>query len=124
MSGRGTDGKDGRRAPRDMVGRDVARPLRGRPRGSRPIAALLVGAMCAGLGLAALRIDILRLRYALAEAVKAERELLENQRVWTARQERQRDPARLAKLAAERGFSRPEKVIDLRSLRVAGIPRP
>jgi hypothetical protein len=109
---------------RDLVGRDLARVRLSGPRAPRPLAALLIGALVAGMGLAALRIDILRLRYALADAVDTEKRLLEEARVWTARKESLRDPSRLAELAAERGFARPRNVIDLRPLRVASSPRP
>lgn len=110
---------------RDLVGRDLARVrLSGGGPTSRPLAALLIGALVAGMGLAALRIDILRLRYALADSIEAEKKLDENQRVWTARKESLRDPARLAELARERGFVRPTRVIDLRTLRLASGPRP
>lgn len=109
---------------RDWVGRDLARVRLSRGPGSRPLAALLVGALIAGMGLAALRIDILRLRYALADAIESEKTLLESQRVWTARKESLRDPARLAELARQRGFVRPTRIIDLRPLQVASGPRP
>jgi hypothetical protein len=117
--------RDASGAPRrDLVGRDLARVRLSAARTKRPLAALLIGALVAGMGLAALRIDILRLRYALADAVETEKTLLEEARVWTARKESLRDPARLAELAAERGFARPRSVIDLRPLRVASGPRP
>jgi len=120
---------------RDLVGRDLARVQMPQPRTSRPLVALLCGALCAGMGLAALRIDILRLRYALAESIKSEQELLESRRVWTARKETLRDPSRLAKLAGERGFARPQRVVDLHPqrsdetarssrVRLAARPRP
>jgi hypothetical protein len=109
---------------REWVGRDLARVQLGSERTSRPLVGLLIGALIAGMGLAALRIDILRLRYALADAIESEKTLLESQRVWTARKESLRDPARLAELARERGFGRPSVVIDLRPLQVASGPRP
>ena len=111
--------KTGAPGSRDLVGRDLARVRMAHPRRSRARVALLLGALCAGMSLAALRVDILRLRYALADSIEAEKALLENQRVWTAREQTLRDPSRLAELARERGFSRPREVIDLRTLRVA-----
>jgi len=107
---------------RELVGRDLARVRIPRTRPSGPLAALLIGALVAGMGLAALRIDILRLRYALAESIETEKTLLEDQRVWTARKARLRDPSRLAELAAERGFARPVNVIDLRPRQTASRP--
>ena len=121
-----TFGRPRRDAPRgrDLVGRDLARVRIPRQRSSRPLAALLIGALIAGMGLVALRIDILRLRYGLAESIETEKALLEEQRVWTARRETLLHPARLAKLARQRGFTRPSQVIHLRPLRLASSPRP
>ena len=115
-----------RKAPgsRDLVGRDLARVRIPHGRGSRPLAALLIGALIAGMGLVALRTDILRLRYALAESIEIEKALLEEQRIWTARRQTLLHPARLAKLARQRGFSRPLQVIHLRPLRLASSSRP
>lgn len=107
-----------------LVGRDLARMHRSGPRPRRSPGIWLIAALIAGLGLAALRIDIFRLRYALAEAVETERALLEEQSVWTARRAELADPARLAKLAEERGFVRPGQVIELDPLRVAARRRP
>ena len=107
----------------DLIGRDLSRL--GAPRPARvrlsggPVAAALVGLLLAGLALAALRIDILRLRYAMADAVATETRLLEERRVETARAATLSDPARLAELAEERGFARPQRVIDLRDLQIA-----
>lgn len=98
------------------IGRDLGRA---RPRGGsrlrgRPLAALLLAGLLCALGLAALRIDILRARYALAEAIHEEKSLQEAQRRHLARVETLRDPARLAALARKRGFERPERVLELR----------
>ena len=109
---------------RDLVGRDLARVRIPRGRSSLPLMALLIGALIVGMGFAAMRTDILRLRYGLAESIEIEKALLEEQRVWTARRQTLLDPARLAKLAEERGFSRPLQVIHLRPLRLASSPRP
>jgi len=97
-----------------LVGRDFARA---RPPGSRLRAGVLgwlivVACVCA-LALAALRIDILRMRYALADAVKQERSLTLQKSQHTAQVETLRDPARLAELAAELGFRRPDRVLEL-----------
>jgi len=104
-----------RRGPstRDLIGRDLARARSAaRPRRSLS-AALLIGALAAGLSLVALRVDILRLRYALAEALEQEKTLLEERRAATARLESLRDPARLASLAQARGLARAARVVDL-----------
>lgn len=112
-----------RSSSRELVGRDLSRLGARRPRRrrltTRPVAAALVGLLLAGLSLAALRIDILRLRYALADAVASEKQLHEQRRVWTAQTATLSHPARLAELAEEQGFARPERVIDLRDVQVA-----
>ena len=97
-----------------LAGRDFARS---RPRSRALPTGLLgwliaVGCTCA-LGLTALRIDILRMRYALADAVQAERTLTLQRSQHTAQVESLRDPARLAELAEERGFGRPQRVLEL-----------
>ena len=112
----------GRRNRRNLAGRDLAR-VRTAPRSRRRLLAiLLTGALLAGFSLAALRIDILRLRYALADA--QQQVLVEEHRVATARLEALRDPARLAALADERGLSRPQRVIELTPTQLAARARP
>jgi hypothetical protein len=112
------------RASRDLIGRDLAR-VRITPRSRRRLmAALLASALVAGLSLAALRIDILRLRYALAEALEHEKQLLEERRVVTAHLEGLRDPARLASLAEARGLTAPTRVIELAPAAAAPGARP
>jgi hypothetical protein len=108
----------------ELIGRDLASmPLRTNPR-SRMLPVAIVGALIGGLCLAALRVDLIRQRYDLAEVMRTEKELLELKRGLTARVQRLRDPARLARLAGERGFVRPERVIDVEVLDVAAGPRP
>ena len=108
----------------ELIGRDGAgTPLRSSPR-SRLLPVALVGALIAALCLAALRVDLIRQRYDLAEAMNSEKQLLEQKRLLTAQSRRLRDPARLGRLAAERGFVRPERLIDIESLDVAAGPRP
>lgn len=115
-------------SPGHLVGRDFARArarLRGAPlRARRWLPALIVGALIGGLALASLRIENLRLRYALAESIRVEKNLLEESRVLTARVRTLRDPVRLARLARERGFTRPTRVVELSELHVAAGARP
>jgi hypothetical protein len=107
-----------------LIGRDLAAmPLRPNTR-SRLLPVALVGALIAGLFLAALRVDLIRQRDDLGAAMNTEKQLLEQKRLLTTRVRRLRDPARLARLAAERGFVRPERVIDVEALDVAAGPRP
>jgi len=113
-----------RRRQVELIGRDIAgTPLRSRPR-SRLFPVALVGALIAALCLAALRVDLIRQRYDLAEAMKTEKQLLERKRLLTAQSRRLRDPARLSRLAAERGFVRPDRLIDIEPVDVAAGPRP
>jgi hypothetical protein len=103
------------REPLGLVGRDVAggrRPRRAPLRGRR-LAVAAGAAVLVGLAMAALRSDLLRMRYALSEAMQRERELLQRRRELVARVRALRDPARLARLARERGFARPERVYEL-----------
>lgn len=103
------------------VGRDLARLRRTRtPLPARVVGGLVLTGLLCALGLAALRIDILRARYALAEAIREEKALQEDQRRWTAAVETLRDPARLAELARQRGFERPERVVELREPAATG----
>lgn len=102
-----------------FVGRDFARsgelasPIR------RVLPMLLLGGLLAALALAALRVDLIRMRYALALELSEEKRLDEELRGLMARVGSLRDPARLGRIARERGFVRPERVIEL-----AADPRP
>lgn len=109
----GAERRGGARARADLVGRDLAeapRRVRSRARLRLPIA---LGAVAAALLLVTLRVEILRLRYALAEVASQEEELLARSRQVTVRVRELRDPARLRRLAAERGFGRPERVLSV-----------
>lgn len=98
----------------DLVGRDFARvrlPASGLR--TRPLRWLLVTGFACAFAIAALRIDILRVRYALGEAVTEEKALVQELRRQAVELEALRDPSRLAELAHERGFRRPERIIEL-----------
>jgi len=98
---------------RDLVGQDLSeRPRRVRRRSGMRLP-LALGAIAAALLLVTLRVEILRLRYALAEVASQEEQLRESSRRATVRVRELRDPARLRKLAAERGFKRPERVLSI-----------
>jgi len=73
----------------------------------------IAGFLLAGLAVAALRVDLIRVRYGLADAVREEKALLEERRQALARVRALRDPLRLARLAADRGLARPERIVDL-----------
>jgi hypothetical protein len=100
-------------AAETLVGRDLARTRIVAPAHRRWLPALLLGGLLAGLALAALRVDGIRVRYGLAEAMRAEKALLEEQRALKVRIRAMRDPTRLAELAEQRGYVRPERVIEL-----------
>jgi hypothetical protein len=65
------------------------------------------------LALAALRVSILRTRYALAATLQRETELRGRERSTAVAAREQRDPHKLREVAAQLGFARPERVIDL-----------
>jgi len=103
-----------RRPAGDLVGRDFARVRAAGRLSTRRIVWLVGVAFACALGLAALRIDILRVRYALGEAIREEKALVQQQRQQTAELEALRHPSRLVELAEKRGFAPPRHVIDLR----------
>jgi len=79
----------------------------------RALPAVLVGLLAAGLALAALRVDLIRVRYALADALASEAALRSERAELLAEVRRLRDPSRLGSLARAAGLARPERVIDL-----------
>ena len=94
----------------DLVGRDIT-TASALPRAMRRIVpAAITIAVVAALGVAALRVDLIRVRYGLADAVRQERALLDERRAVLAEVRALREPSRLAKLAKERGFVRPERI--------------
>lgn len=94
-----------------LIGRDLAdRAPTMTPRRVLPI---LITVLVVALGVAALRTELLRLRYALAEATLEEQRLLDEERALKAQRRRLRDPVHLARRAGELGFVRPEHLIDL-----------
>ncbi len=108
-----------RATPGDLVGRDFARVRMAGRLSTRRIVSLVAVAFACALALAALRIDILRVRYALGEAIREEKTLVQRQRHETASLEELRNPLRLVELAQKRGFAPPEHVIDLRRERAS-----
>jgi hypothetical protein len=96
-----------------LVGRDLAPVPTRRRRRRVPVVPIAIGAVLGALCLVSLRVEILRLRYAVAEAASEEERLLERERQIRVRVRELRDPARLRALAAERGFTPPERVLRL-----------
>jgi len=82
----------------------------------------VAGALLAALALASLRLEIFRLRYALAEAVEVEQDLLERRGALVVEVARLRDPRRLRRIARERGFRLPERVIQLEATAPPSTP--
>ena len=101
------------RARADLVGRDFAQPRARGPAWPATLPALLVGVLLAALAIAALRVDLIRVRYGLGQAMREEKELLEQDRTLRARVGSLRDPIRLAHLAPRYGLARPVRVLEL-----------
>ncbi len=90
---------------------------------TRWIAACIAAGVVAALGVVAMRNDLLRVQYGLARALEETRSLERERNAALARVREQRDPARLAQLARERGFVRPERIVDLPALPPAPVAR-
>lgn len=84
------------------IGVDFAHFATAQP--SRALLPLLVLALLVALAIASLRIDLIRTRYALAEAMASERRLIEEQHALIVEKLQGRDPVELAVLAKARGF--------------------
>jgi len=111
-----------------ITGRDVSAPAPAPRRFAWPRPAALgtvaAGAVCAALLLVSLRMDSIRLRYALADAVRVEQQLLDQQRRLTVQVRHLRDPRRLEALAGELGIAPASCVIDLDQPRPCPEPAP
>lgn len=94
--------------------RSSGRELRLPPRTLRLLAA--VGGLAivlSSLGIVAFRTEILRARYELGDLVAEEALLRKERAALRVAVRRLRDPERLERLARERGFGPPERVLDL-----------
>ena len=102
-----------RRDVTNLVGRDLAGGglRRGFPVWLVP--AVVVCVVIIALAIANLRVQLIGQGYKRASAVARHQELREEQRNLAARVRQLRDPARLASLAEEMGFTRPEHAIAL-----------
>jgi hypothetical protein len=74
---------------------------------------LLVAGVAGALFLAVLRMDVIRMRFAVAQAFEEELRLQELKRELTVDMRQLRDPAQLARRAEKLGFRRAEQLIDL-----------
>jgi hypothetical protein len=102
----------GERARSERAPRAWSAPRR-KERRRLAVAPLFAIAVAALLALAFLRVSILRTRYALGATLQRETELLARERSAAVDVRVARDPRKLHELASERGFARPERVIDL-----------
>jgi hypothetical protein len=116
--------RNSRAGAADLVGVDFARVRTAVRRRRVWLPAALLGALLAAMGLAQLRMEIFRMRYALGEVDAQARKLQEQRSLLLAELERLRGPARLARLARERGFATPSAVIVLDPPRSGPGPRP
>lgn len=96
---------------RGLVGRDFF--ARDRRRSPRALVQTLAAMFLAAFALVALRTEVLKLRYELADQLELESALDAQQRDLTVRMRQLREPRQLAQRAAELGFTRPERLIDL-----------
>jgi hypothetical protein len=100
------------KASEGKLRRDWSTPRR-QPRRRLAWTPLFAAAVLSLLALAALRVSILRTRYALGATLQHETELLARERSVAAAASEQRAPQKLRESAAQLGFKRPERVIDL-----------
>ncbi len=95
----------------DLIGLDMAATRKKRRDTAWvPVVATIV---LGGLLLVGLRMDVVRMRYAAAEAVALENQLLDEQRAMTVDLLRLREPTLLAEHAHKLGFATPDRVIHL-----------
>jgi hypothetical protein len=97
----------------EIVGRDFSAIAPTRQGLRRLAIAAFAGLLMVALGLSTLRNRIIDLRYQMAEVVREERGLLELKRALTIEMRRLRDPKRLAVEARQRGFRRPQRVVEI-----------
>ncbi|MBW1884032.1 MAG: hypothetical protein JRJ58_10920, partial [Deltaproteobacteria bacterium] len=97
----------------DLIGVDMASGHRA-PR-NQTIVPAIAAVVIAALVLVGLRMDIVRMRYASAEAVILERQLHEEKRLITVSLLRMREPKLLSERAEQLGFATPGRVITLSS---------
>jgi hypothetical protein len=83
--------------------------------GTRDWTGLVAIVLVAALALVALRVELIRMQYALADAIESEESLLEQERELTVSMRRLRHPGHLAARARTMGFGPPERVIQLES---------
>lgn len=98
-------------APVDFTGIDFTSNAPARKGSQHQLVLILIVVFGAAWVLLALRVAILSLRYDLADAVQYEQALLATKREQIVAVRKLRDPARLRRLAEERGLASPEQII-------------
>jgi hypothetical protein len=104
--------------PREWIGVDFSGE--NAPRRVRKLLPLLILSLIAALGVSALRIDLIRTRYAMADALAEEKALITEQRELILRRRQLRDPVELAVQARVRGFRPPTQILSLPEPMIAG----
>ncbi len=105
----------------DLIGVDMAPHHATRP--SRFTIPLIASVVLAALILVGLRIDLIRMRYAGADALAVEQELRDQKLAITVEMRKLRDPKQLSRRAKELGFVHPERVVDLVERRRVSVPQ-
>ena len=95
----------------DLIGIDMA-PTRRTARHRMAFPAM-VGLVIGALLIAGQRMDVVRMRYAIAEAVTLERQLLEEKSRLTVSLRHLREPKLLSERAVQLGFAKPDRLINL-----------
>jgi len=108
----------------DLIGRDLAQTYLASDTRASLVPAALIGLLLAAMFLVALRVDGIHQRYALADSMSEQKLLLEKRAKLTAQVRTLRDPARLAQLASQRSFRRPDRVVELPAPAVTAELRP
>lgn len=90
------------------------------PRRFSGLLPLLILALIAALGVSALRIDLIRTRYAMADALAEENTLIAEQRELIVRRRQLRDPVELAIQARARGFRPPAQMLSIPEPMITG----
>jgi len=80
---------------------------------TRALGPAMIALLIAAIGLVALRTEVIKLRYEIVALVDREQTLDDRQRDLRVRVRQLRNPQRLAVRAAELGFRRPDRLIDV-----------
>ena len=98
-------------AARSPIGRDFKRVRP--PHTFGDFAPAAVAVLIAAFALTSLRTEVLKLKYELTHLLESEQQLRASQGELTVQMRKLREPRQLAQRAADLGFERPQRVIDL-----------